>query len=118
MPLAFPGFHMLPMGMPRPMLGPHKGKTGTCRPKAVKPPWMLGQLFLIFLHIKSDIVLREFNLILPQIVSVSRERNDSVWRVERLLAVQGVGILNETCFLVAAALLILIAAYEGQSPAC
>lgn len=30
----------------------------------MKHPWTLGQLFFIFLHIKSDIVLSEFNLIL------------------------------------------------------
>lgn len=36
----------------------------------------------------------------------------SGWRLERLLAVQGTGLL------IAAAPLILIAAYEGQGPAC
>lgn len=88
MPLAFPGFHKLPMGMPRPMLDPHKAKTGTCRPKAVKHPWMLGQLFFVFLHIKSDVVLSGFNLILPEVLVFQGREMISGWRLERLLAVQ------------------------------
>lgn len=35
-----------------------------------------GQLYFIVLHITSGIVLSEFNLMLPQSVRVSRERNN------------------------------------------